>query len=459
MKKIILFFLVFFSASSIFAQEIIGQWNCLLKVPGGQLRLILHIQQKAGGLSSTMDSPDQGAKGLPIAETSFENGILKIKSAQMGLEYEGKFAENGQTINGNFKQGGQVFPLVLSREIVEKAKLVRSQTPVQPYPYYSEDVTFANKAANISLAGTLTLPKKEGVYPVVVLITGSGPQNRNEEIAGHQPFLVLADELTKNGIAVLRYDDRGVAKSSGDFKTATTQDFASDVESALAYLKTRKEINPKKIGLIGHSEGGLIAPMVAANHKEVSFIVLLAGPGVPISDLILLQKEQIERQMGVSEAEINKGQEIFKGAYHKILNAKANDEALKVDLNNYFKTSFGAGMNDKDIQTITNQLLGAWWFQFIRTNPAQYLKKVKCPVLALNGGTDLQVSAKENLAGIKMALQKTGNQKVTLKELPKLNHLFQESEMGAVSDYGIIEQTISPIVLTEIRNWIKIQTQ
>lgn len=459
MKKIILFFLMFFSASSIFAQEIIGQWNGLLKVPSGQLRLILHIQQKAGGLSSTMDSPDQGAKGLPIAETSFENGILKIKSAQMGLEYEGKFAENGQTINGNFKQGGQVFPLVLSREIVEKAKLVRPQTPVQPYPYYSEDVTFANKAANISLAGTLTLPKKEGVYPVVVLITGSGPQNRNEEIAGHQPFLVLADELTKNGIAVLRYDDRGVAKSSGDFKMATTQDFASDVESALAYLKTRKEINPKKMGLIGHSEGGLIAPMVAANHKEVSFIVLLAGPGVPISDLILLQKEQIERQMGVSEAEINKGQEIFKGAYHKILNAKANDEALKVDLNNYFKTSFGAGMNDKDIQAITNQLLGAWWFQFIRTNPAQYLEKVKCPVLALNGGTDLQVSAKENLAGIKMALQKTGNKKVTLKELPKLNHLFQESETGAVSDYGIIEQTISPIVLTEIRNWIKIQTQ
>ncbi|RYG16935.1 MAG: alpha/beta fold hydrolase, partial [Chitinophagaceae bacterium] len=312
LPAIILFFLSI--STSLFAQDIIGQWNGLLKVPGAQLRIVFHVSKTASGFSGTMDSPDQGVKGIAIKEIYFENNTLKILAPNLGLEYIGQLEQN-QTIKGDFKQGGQSFALSLSRQVVEKEKLVRPQMPIKPYSYYSEDITFVNKTANINLAGTLTLPKKEGVFPVAILISGSGPQNRNEELFEHQPFLVLSDYLTKNGFAVLRYDDRGVANSGGDFKTATTYDFASDVESALAYLKTRKEINPKKIGLIGHSEGGLIAPMVAAKQKDLGFIVLLAGPGIPISSLMLLQKEKIERQMGVSESQLAKSQEIFKGAY------------------------------------------------------------------------------------------------------------------------------------------------
>ncbi|MCZ8215835.1 MAG: alpha/beta hydrolase, partial [Cyclobacteriaceae bacterium] len=268
------------------AQGINGQWNGLLKVQGTQLRVVFNIKQTENGLSATLDSPDQGAKGIPTTASSFENGVLKIAIANLTVEYEGTLGSDN-IIVGTFKQAGQTFPMNLSKEKVEKEKIVRPQEPAKPYPYYSEDVTFENKSAGISLAGTLTLPKKEGIFPVVILISGSGPQNRDEELMGHKPFLVLSDHLTKNGIAVLRYDDRGTALSKGDFKTATSADFATDVEAAMAYLKTRKEINKKKIGLIGHSEGGLIAPMVASRSKDVSFIVLLAGPGIP-GDSILL---------------------------------------------------------------------------------------------------------------------------------------------------------------------------
>ena len=277
------------------------------------MRVVFNIVKTDKGYSSTMDSPDQGAKGIPVTFTNFENSVLKIEISNAKIEYTGTLDKENNFI-GNFKQGGQSFPMNLSKEKVEKEKFVRPQEPTKPYPYYSEDVIFENKKDKITLAGTLTLPTKEGNYPVVVLITGSGPQNRDEELLGHKPFLVLADYLTKNGIAVLRFDDRGIGESQGDFKTATSLDFASDVESAVNYLQTRKEINKKKIGLIGHSEGGIIAPMVAAKSKDIDFIVLLAGTGIPGGELMLLQKELIERASGANEADIQKGQMTNKGS-------------------------------------------------------------------------------------------------------------------------------------------------
>jgi len=466
MKNLTLVILTSLFSLTIYGQDITGQWNGALKIQGIQMRLVFNISQTENSLSSTMDSPDQGAKGIPTTTTSFENSILKITIANAKIEYEGTLGQDN-IIVGTFKQGGQSFPMNLSKEKIEKEKHIRPQEPIKPYPYYSEDITFENKKAGINLAGTLTLPNKEGVFPVVVLISGSGPQNRDEELLGHKPFLVLSDFLTKNGIAVLRYDDRGIAMSKGDFKTATSADFATDVERAIAYLKTRKEINKKKIGLIGHSEGGLIAPMVASNSKDVAFIVLLAGTGIQGDSLLLLQKKLIEEASGVSKEDIQKGQSSNRKAFD-IVNQSTSLEQLNSDLTIYFKqilkdnpnTQKPAEMSDDDfVKLQVKQIASPWMQYFIKYNPAPALEKVKCPVLAINGEKDLQVPPKENLEAIKNALTKGGNKKVTTKELPNLNHLFQECETGSPDEYAKIEQTFSPIALTEILNWIKTQTK
>lgn len=451
---------------SLSAQDITGQWNGALKVQGTQLRLVFNVTKTNNGVSSTMDSPDQGAKGIPTTTTNFENSILKITIANAKIEYEGTLGKDN-IIVGTFKQGGQSFSMNLSKKVIEKEKLVRPQEPIKPYPYYSEDVTFENNKAGIILAGTLTLPKKDGVFPAVILISGSGPQNRDEELLGHKPFLVLSDYLTKNGIAVLRYDDRGTALSKGDFKTATSADFATDVESAITYLKTRKEINKKKIGLIGHSEGGLIAPMVASKSKDVAFIVLMAGTGIQGDQLLLLQQKLIEKASGVSDENLQKNELTNKKAFD-IVNKSNSIEQLNIDLTNFIKQSLvenpnaekPQGMSDEDfVKLQVEQIANPWMQYFIKYNPALALEKVKCPVLAINGEKDLQVPPKENLEAIKKALTKGGNKKVTTKELPNLNHLFQECKTGSPDEYATIEQTLSPTALTEILNWIKMQSK
>jgi uncharacterized protein len=466
MKKTVLILFATLFSLTIFGQDISGQWNGELKIQGTQLRLIFNIIKTDNGVSSTMDSPDQGAKGIPTRTTSFENSILKITIASAKIEYEGKLGQDN-VIVGTFKQGGQSFPMNLSKEKIEKEKLIRPQEPIKPYPYYSEVITFENKKARISLAGTLTLPKKEGVFPVVILISGSGPQNRDEELLGHKPFLVSSDFLTKNGIAVLRYDDRGTALSKGDFKTATSADFATDVESAITYLKTRKEINKKKIGLIGHSEGGLIAPMVANKSKDVAFIVLLAGTGIQGDQILLLQQKLIGKASGVSNEDLQKS-ELENRKVFEIVNNSTNLEKLNIDLTDFIKQTLKdnpnaekpEGMSDDDfVKLQVKQIATPWMQYFIKYNPAPALEKVKCPVLAINGEKDLQVPPKENLEAIKKALTKGGNKKVTIKELPNLNHLFQECKTGSPEEYADIEQTFSPTALTEILEWIKIQTK
>ncbi len=466
MKTFSILLISLLASISLSAQDIIGQWNGVLKVQGTQLRLVFNVTKTDNGVSSTMDSPDQGAKGIPTTTTNFENSILKITIASAKIEYEGTLGQD-KVIVGTFKQGGQSFPMNLSKEKIEKEKLIRSQEPIKPYPYYSEDITFENKKAGINLAGTLTLPNKDGVFPVVILISGSGPQNRDEELLGHKPFLVLSDFLTKNGIAVLRYDDRGTAMSNGDFKTATSADFSTDVESAIAYLKTRKEINKKKIGLIGHSEGGLIAPMVASKSKDVAFIVLLAGTGVQGDQILLLQQKLIGKASGVSDEDLQKS-ELENRKVFDIVNKSTNLEQLNIDLTDFIKQALKdnpnaekpEGMNDDDfVKLEVKQIATPWMQYFIKYNPAPALEKVKCPVLAINGEKDLQVPPKENLEAIKKALTKGGNKKVTIKELPNLNHLFQECKTGSPEEYANIEQTFSPIGLTEILNWLKTQTK
>ena len=466
MKKFTLVFLIVLISFTSFAQDITGQWNGALKIQGTQLRLIFKISNKDNGLISTMDSPDQGAEGIPTTTTSFENSTLKITLTSAKIEYEGILGKDN-IIVGNFKQAGQIFPMNLSKEKIEKETLVRPQEPTKPFSYYSEDIVFENKKAGINLAGTLTLPKKEGLFPVVILISGSGPQNKDEELLGHKPFLVLSDYLTKNGIAVLRFDDRGTALSKGDFKTATSFDFATDVEAGIEYLKTRKEINKKQIGLIGHSEGAIIAPIVASRSKDISFIVLLAGPGIQGDKLLLLQQKLIGKASGISDDNLAKNELTNRKAFD-IVNQSTSTKQLNIDLTNFIKqslkdspnTEIPGGMSEDDfVKLQVNQITNPWMQCFIKYNPAPTLEKVKCPVLALNGAKDLQVPPKENLEAIKEALIKGGNKKATIKELQNLNHLFQECKTGLPQEYSTIEQTFSPTALTEILNWLQIQTK
>ena len=466
MQKFILFAFTFLSFFNSFSQEITGKWNGVLKIQGMQIRLVFNISKTATGYTSTMDSPDQGAKDIPTSSTSFENNLLNIKIEKAKIEYVGTLGKDN-IIVGNFSQAGQTFTMNLSHDEIEIIKAKRPQNPIEPYPYYSEEVTFKNKKAGVTLSGTLTLPKKEGIYPVVILISGSGPQNRDEELMSHKPFLVLSDYLTRNGIGVLRYDDRGTAFSTGDFKTATTQDFAADAQAAIAFLMTKKGVNKKKIGLVGHSEGGIIAPIVAAKSKNVAFIVLLAGTGIPGDELLLLQQELIGRASGESEDNLQLGKkentELF-----EIIKKSTDATQLKKDLTIHMLASLiespdagkPEGVSDEDYVNYTvEQIATPWLVYFIKYDPSFILEKVKCPVLAINGSKDLQVPSKENLTAIHAALIKGGNQKVTTKELANLNHLFQECATGSPSEYSEIEQTISPVALELMLNWINEQVK
>jgi len=462
MKNTLLFtflILIFLNCS---AQDISGPWSGILQVPGAQLRLVLHLTKINEGYSATMDSPDQGAKGIPVNSVEFTNSALKLTMTSLNAEYTGVLGTDN-IFKGTFKQNDHSFPLDLKRGDLEKPKIARPQEPVKPYPYYSEDIKFSNEEAQISLAGTLTLPAKEGQFPAVILISGSGPQNRDEELLGHKPFLVLADYLTKNGIAVLRYDDRGTAQSTGTFGTATTKEFATDVKSAINYLKTRKEINLKNIGLIGHSEGGIIAPMIAADSKDVAFIILLAAPGIPGDQLIIKQANLVNKANGLTDDVVNRIDVLNKKGFG-ILKEKSDFSEIKKALTSIVKETIQllpasqqppANQKDEYFANYINQISTPWFQYLIRYNPAEVLEKVKCPVLALNGEKDLQVPPKEDLEGIKKALEKGGNKNFTIKELPNLNHLFQESETGSPNEYAKIEQTFSPTALTEISNWIK----
>jgi uncharacterized protein len=446
-------------------QDITGSWNGILEVQGTQLRLVFNISKTDNALKATMDSPDQGAKDIPCTAASFEDGTLKIAVAAAGIKYEGKL-ENEKTIKGNFMQGGLKLPLNLSKEKVEKTTKAKPQEPSKPYPYYTEDVVFNNEKDKITLAGTLSLPTKEGNYPVVVLISGSGPQNRDEELLGHKPFLIIADYLTKNGIGVLRYDDRGTAESKGNFQAATSKDFATDVEAAVAYLKTRKEVNAKKIGLVGHSEGGLIAPMVAAKSNDVSFIVLLAGTGIVGDELLLMQMELIARATGESETSIKNNQNLSKNIF-KMAKKTQDLDILKKEITSYVEQQLKEipdlkpkGMSDDTyINAQVSSFANPWMQYFLAYDPTTSLKQVKCPVLALNGEKDLQVPSKINLDAIKKNLEMAKNKNVKTVELAGLNHLFQACKTGSPEEYAKIEQTFSPVALNEIATWILTQVR
>ncbi len=459
--KLLFPIIMLFISLSLPAQDIIGVWSGKLKVINTELTIVFNIDETELGYLGTMDSPDQGAYGIPCDEVIFDNNKLNISIKSMGVSYSGTL--NGDKTEGLFTQSGMNLPLDLNRTADKPSPPSRPQEPQQPYPYYTEDLTFENKKEGITLAGTLTLPSDKGKHPVVVLISGSGAQDRNQEILGHKPFLVIADYLTRNGIGVLRFDDRGTAQSGGDFESATSENFANDAEAAFKYLLSRKDIDKKKIGLIGHSEGGVIAPMVAERNKKVSFIVLLAGTGVRGDDLLIMQTRTISKAMGVPDEAIEQVTKINYDLYNIILNSKEGDN-WKALISDYFD-NFAEENNLTDeamkaqVEQQKNSALAQfekpWVRYFIKHDPATVLRKLKTPVLALNGSLDLQVPAKENLSAIETALKQAKNKKYKIVELEGLNHLFQETTTGLPTEYEQIEQTFSPRALEEMLKWIK----
>jgi len=439
-----------------------GIWEGKLEVLGTELRIVFSISKNPdGALTATMDSPDQGVTGILVEEVIFKDNTLRLEVKSAGGVFEGKVSEDFLVIEGEWRQSGQAFPLTVKR--VDKAvEVLRPQEPKRPYPYIEKKVAYTNLKAGVKLGGTLTLPSDKGVFPAVLLISGSGLQDRNETVFGHRPFLVLADYLTRQGIAVLRVDDRGARESTGIFSQATSEDFASDVLAGIEYLKTRKEINPKQIGLIGYREGGLIAPVVAVKSADVAFIVLMAGTGLTGEEILYLQSDLISKAMGVNEQEIAKDRQ-FNEKIFSLIKEEEDNEIAKERLRQTI-IAFLAELSDEEkdwisdpeefLNTQLQSLLSPWSRFFLTYDPKPILSKVKCPVFAINGEKDLQVSPKENLSAIEEALKEGGNQNYTIKELPGLNHLFQAAQTGLPSEYARIEETISPVALKIISDWI-----
>jgi uncharacterized protein len=449
-------------------KELEGFWEGKLKLNAGiELRLVLRVEkEKEGKLKALLASPDQGANNIPISSIDLRGDVLTFESKVVGAKYSGKKTKDSTGFEGQFTQGPLKLPLVLKK--TDKFSVAsRPQTPKPPFPYRAEAVTYENKTGGVTLAGTLTLPPGNGPFAAVLLLTGSGPQDRDETILGHKPFLVIADALTRRGIAVMRVDDRGVGGSSGSVSSSTTEDFAGDALAGVTFLKGRNEIDPTKIGLMGHSEGGLIAPIAAARSKDVAFIVLMAGTGLPGIDIVKAQGDLIAKAEGATEAEMKRSREIQQRAIEVFLQEK-DEKAARTKLAAAMKEMLAAmpeavkkaaEESGELSDAMIDQFNNAWFRSFLAYDPRPTLGKVHCPVLAINGEKDLQVPPKENLAEIRKALEACGNRDVKTIEFKGLNHLFQPCKTGSPSEYAKIEITIAPEVLKAVGDWIVEQSK
>lgn len=387
-----------------------GSWSGKLKVGAMSLTLVLHLEQANGYVKASLDSPDQGAKGISAYKEYLSDDSVAIKVESIGATYRAKLKDG--KLDGTFSQSGMTFPLELTKGVTE---VKRPQEPKAPYPYETEEVTFKNEKDGATLAGTLTWPvgydKNAKKKPIVLLfVSGSGQQNRDEELMNHKPFLVIADYLARNGIATLRYDDRATGKSTGgDVKNATSEDFARDADAGLNFLRNKKAFS--KVGILGHSEGGTIAFMLGA-QKKVDFIVSLAGPSIKGDTLLAAQSNRILSFSGMP---------------------------ANVTVEKYRQTASAAKI--------------PWLDWFTNYDPTDNIRQTRCPVFALNGNYDCQVISSLCLPAFQKLLPPS--KKNLIKEYPGLNHLFQHSTTGLPTEYGSIEETISPEVLSDIAAWIK----
>lgn len=440
-------------------KDLEGTWSGQIKIPGSPLAFVIHISEVEGELQATADSPDQGATGLKVDKIMLKDGEINFNMVKLGVSYKGQLNQNLSEIEGKFSQGGMIFELNFSQEPIPEKVYERSQIPKAPFDYHIEEVVVQNQAAGIELAGTLTRPREAGeVKAAAVLITGSGPQDRDETIFEHKPFWVIADHFAKQGYAVLRLDDRGVGESSGNFNQATSEDFVTDVSAAVDFLQQRSDIPEDKIGLIGHSEGGMIAPMLASERDDLAYLILLAAPGVPVTDLMAEQKYLIAKSNGTDEVTAA-AQRVKDLALNQSMVKWIAEGDLTAKLTAYFEAELSPQFESPEqVEQMVEKnvkLMDTPWFRyFIAFKPAQFLKRVKTPVLALNGEHDVQVAAASNLVGVEKALTKANNKDVTILSLPKLNHMFQTSSTGAISEYININETFSPVALDAMINWL-----
>lgn len=434
-----------------------GAWTGKIARNGVDLRLVLRVITGPRGTIALFDSPDQLAYGLPVQALARDGAKVRFKLTAVGASYEGTLSDDQQRLNGIWTAPSQpATEIVFTRAAAAaNAPPKRPQTPKPPFPYAAEEVAFDNPTEHgVHLAGTLTLPPGKGPFPAAILITGSGQQDRDETMLGHKPFLVIADYLSRRGIAVLRIDDRGTGKSTGDVAGATSADFATDSNAAFAYLRTRKDIRPDAIGFIGHSEGGMIGPIAMAANKNVAFLVMMAGPGTALDQLMLSQRRLIGASMGQSEAEMDKAAPVWAALYKAIASGKTYEEGRAAALAVLTPEAMAAigvpAGTDKHV--ILDQVGTPWFRYFLSYDPAPNLRAIKVPVLAMNGSLDRQVPARENLPAIRAAL--AGNKDVTIIEIPNLNHLFQTAKTGGVGEYAEIEETVSPVALEQMATWI-----
>ena len=445
-----LLLILFLLPSLIFGQELLGDWSGILRVQGKEIPLVFHFTKEGSIYAGTMDSPSQGATGLTCKEVTIVNGDVFVDIQTIGASYKGEL--KGDSIFGYFVQSGYKFPLDLVKGELEQVEAVRPQTPKPKFNYLIEEVKFFNAEDSIWLAGTLTKPKEGGDFPVVVLSSGSGPQDRNSEIFDHKSFWVIADYLTINGIAVLRFDDRGVGQSEGDYKTSGLEDFARDVTSAVNFAKTLDGLDSNNVTVVGHSEGACLAIMTA-HATQLASVVMLAGMAIPGDEIMLLQKKKLESGMGLDEASIANGQQMMSGAYDIIKNSGLVGEELKDTLRNYFRGIYGPLTDSTVIEGVIKPLSLIEITDIIKFNPEEYFKGLNCPLLAVYGEKDFQVPAKENSKALKSSM-KRNKIKGEIVLIDDANHLFQTSETGLLDEYSQIEETISPEALSLLLKWL-----
>lgn len=422
-----------------------GEWSGTLTVtPQQSIEMQLHISKNPQGYKATIDVPAQQSFGLAFNEVNIDGNKIELFLQMANIRYIGTL--DAQQIKGTYTQGGFSAPLAFN--LMQNKAVTRAKKPQEPddnVPYTSKAVTFGSLDGGHQLSGVLSMPKGK-IKSAAILLSGSGPTTKDADIAGHKIFLVLADQLTRQGIAILRYDDRGVGLSSGDFAAATSKDFADDAVAAYRFLAADAHFANRKVGLIGHSEGGLIGAIAAAKESEIDFLVTLAGPGTSGAEVLIDQSNKITRLMGATDEQVKQSDK----AQRAIVNAIAAD----ADFQTVKKMMLAEGMSEQKATGQAQQMTSDWFRYFVKTDPKTFLAKLQTPVLALNGELDVQVLAKKNLEGIRQAV---ASPLLTVKSYPGLNHLFQPATTGLPAEYAKIEVTFSANVSDDIANWVNKQ--